>query len=419
MRETIKIAVLGGSGVYTPGLILSMVDNIDSLPKINLVLCGRTQEKLREIHDISNSIAKKFMDRINIVSTSDFESGIEGSDLVINQIRVGGFQARQKDEEFAREIGVVEEETMGIVGLSNALRTVPVVLKYAAIVEKYAPEAYFLNFTNPASIVIRALLKRTKLKVFGVCDLPEVITHRISTILNIDRENLYFKYVGLNHLGWVIDVLKNGNSLMAAVIDKADRFEDLGIKEDVIKFSNAVPVPFLKFYYNPDEQIQKAKKKEITRGEELLMIQADLIASYKKDEVKNNPESVKSLLFQKRKPVWYEYSVVPAIVSLFGRKHSTHIIMHRNDGVLSMLYDDDIIEGNAYIDENGIKMIKDNDLPSVAEGLVKSVAQYERFCVDAVFNPTDTNLLKALLAHPLVFSYGTAKKSLKYLRQQH
>ena len=418
MREAIKISVLGGSGVYTPGLVLSLIENIDSLPKINLVLCGRTQEKLNRIYEVTSSIAKRFTDKINIVSTTNFESGIEGSDIVINQIRVGGFEARQRDEEFAREIGVVEEETMGIVGLANALRTVPVVLKYASIVEKYAPDAYFLNFTNPASMVIRALSKRTKLKVFGVCDLPEVITHRISAILNIARENLYFKYVGLNHLGWVIDVLKNGNSLMKTVIEKADRFEDLGIKRDIIEFSGAVPVPFLKFYYEPDEQIKKAKERELTRGKELLLLEGELIKSYSKDEVKNDPEKVKSLLFQKRKPVWYEYSVVPSIVSLFGKRHSTHIIMYPNNGVLNILDDDDIIEGNAYLNENGIKMINDGKLPQVAEGLVKSVARYERFCVEAIFDPTDTNLLKALLAHPLVPSYNIAKKSLGYLRKQ-
>ena len=418
MRDAIKISVLGGSGVYTPGLILSLIDNIKNLPRINLVLCGRTQEKLDKIFDVSNSITKKFADRINIVATTNFESGIEGSDIIINQIRVGGFAARQKDEEFAREIGIVEEETMGIIGLANALRTVPVVLKYASLAEKYAPDAYFLNFTNPASMVIRALNIRTKLKIFGVCDLPEVITHRISAILNISRENLYFKYVGLNHLGWVIDVLKNGDSLMRSVIEKADRFEDLGIKEDIIKFSGAVPVPFLKFYYSPDEQTKKSKKRELTRGKELLLLEEELIKSYSDDEVKNDPETIKSLLFNKRKPVWYEYSVVPSIVSLFGNRKSTHIIMHKNDGVLDSLENDDIIEANAYIDENGIKMIKDGELPAIGKGLVKSVAAYERFCVEAIFDPTDNNLLKALMAHPLVPSYSVAKRSLTYLRKQ-
>ena len=418
MREAIKISVLGGSGVYTPGLILSLLDNIDYLPRINLVLCGRTEEKLNRIYEVASSIVKNHRERINIVATTNFESGIEGSDIVINQIRVGGFHARQKDEEFAREIGVVEEETMGIIGLANALRTIPVVLKYASLVEKYAPDAYFLNFTNPASMVIRSLNNKTRLKVFGVCDLPEVITHRISAILNISRENLYFKYVGLNHLGWIIDVLKNGNSLMAGVIEKADRFDDLGIRGDFIRFCNAVPVPFLKFYYDPDEQIKKSKDKSITRGKELLLLEDELINSYSKDEVKNSREKIKELLFNKRKPVWYEYSVVPAIVSLFGNKHSTHIIMHRNNGVLNSLKDDDIVEANAYMDDNGIKMIKDGELPQFAEGLVKSVATYERFCVNAIFDPTDSNLIKALLAHPLVPSYGIAKKSLNYLRKQ-
>ncbi len=418
MREAIKVSVLGGSGVYTPGLIIALLSRINELPRINLVLCGRTEEKLNKILKVADVLLKDKKDKIKVVSTTDFEKGIEGSDIVINQIRVGGFSARAKDEEFAREMGIVEEETMGIVGLANSIRTIPVVLKYAAIVEKRAPDAYFLNFTNPASMVIRALTLKTKLKVFGVCDLPEVITHRIASILNFNRNDLYFKYSGLNHLGWVYDVLKNGKTVLKGILDKSDRFKDLGIKKEYIDIAKAIPVPFLKFYYDPEEQIEKFKNKGLTRGEELLRLEDMLLSSYSEINESASPDEIKTLLFKSRRPVWYEYSVVPVLVSLFGKSGNVHIIMHKNDGVIDFLDKDDIIESNAYIDRMGIKMIKDGDLPVEVQGLIKSVALYERYSVEAVFNPTERNLIKALVMHPLVPSLKVVKKSIKYLREQ-
>ena len=418
MREAIKISVLGGSGVYTPGLVMALLDRIEELPRINLVLCGRTEEKLKAVLKVAESLVKGLENKIRVVSTTDFEKGLEGSDIVINQIRVGGFSARAKDEEFARELGIVEEETMGVVGLANAMRTIPVVLKYASIVEKVAPDAYFLNFTNPASMVIRALSLKTDLKVFGVCDLPEVITHRIADILNTKREELYFKYAGLNHLGWVFDVLKNGKSLLNAVLEKADRFEDLGIRREYIEIGGAIPVPFLKFYYEPGKQIEHARSRNITRGEELLNLEGFLLSAYRDKKILSNPESIRELLFKNRKPVWYEYSVVPVIVSLFGNKAGTHIIMYRNNGVIDFLEDGDIIEANASIDNMGIKMIKDGRLPDIAEGLMKSVALYEKYAVEAVFDPTDINLIRALMMHPLVESIETARASIRYIKSQ-
>jgi 6-phospho-beta-glucosidase len=418
MKDKIKIAVTGGSGVYTPGLMLSIVKNIDKLPEMDIVLCGRTKDKLEKIFTVSDLIASESKGRLRVYRNTSMEDAIEGSDVVINQVRVGGFEARSRDESFAGELGIVEEETIGVVGLSNALRTIPVVLRYAELTEKLAPDAWFLNFTNPASMTIRAIKRKTGLKVFGVCDLPEVLAHAISDALGESRENLYFKYAGINHMGWITDVIKSGKSIINAVFGIAEKLGHLGVDPDIIRFSGAVPVPFLKYYYHPDIQIEKARKKGITRGDELNQLESELLKVYSDKSIQGRIGAIKSLLFQKRNPVWYEYCVAPVLVSLFGEVHSTHIVMIENNGAVEELADDDIAEVTAYIDGNGIKPVKDTKIPLIAKGLLKSIACFESLAVDAVSEPDENNILRALMSHPAVPSYRIAKESLSYLMKQ-
>ena len=418
MREKIKITVLGGSGVYTPGLVISLMKSIDKLPEINLVLCGRTEKKLEIVFMTADRIARESEGRLKIERTTSVEGAVEGSDIVINQIRAGGFTARAEDESFAETLGIVEEETIGIVGLANALRTIPVVMRYAELIERISPDAWLLNFTNPASMTIRAIKKKTRLKVFGVCDLPEVMTHTIAESIGEERQSMYFQYAGINHLGWITDVIKSGKSVFSRVIEKSGEFNKLGIAAEIVRFTGAVPVPFLKYYYNPDEQIEKAGRKSMTRGDELKKLENELMGAYSDESLRNNTREIKSLLFSRRNPVWYEYCVVPVIISLFGNIHSTHIIMMENNGVVEELDRDDVVEITAYIDENGIKPVKDGVIPVNGRGLLRSVACFERLAVEAVFHPTEENILKALLCHPLVPSLNIAKAALPYLMKQ-
>ena len=84
-----------------------------------------------------------------------------------------------------------------------ALRTVPFALSYARVIESVAPQAWFINFTNPAGLITQALTQNTKLRVIGICDTPIELFHRIAEALGEKYSDMEFDYSGLNHLGWV------------------------------------------------------------------------------------------------------------------------------------------------------------------------------------------------------------------------
>ena len=101
---------------------------------------------------------------------------------MLSSLRVGGMAARARDERIAIEEGLAGQETTGPGGVAMALRTLPVALAHARIVERLAPKAWFINFTNPAGLITQALCQHTQLKVVGICDTPAELLHRIAHV---------------------------------------------------------------------------------------------------------------------------------------------------------------------------------------------------------------------------------------------
>ena len=99
--------------------------------------------------------------RLAVTSTTDAEAALSDARYVVNQIRVGGLQARALDETFPRSFELPGEETVGPGGFANALRTIPVAMKYAQLIERVAPKATLLTFANPSSAKRRLSRVRT------------------------------------------------------------------------------------------------------------------------------------------------------------------------------------------------------------------------------------------------------------------
>ena len=139
-------------------------------------------------------------------------------DFVLSSLRIGGMAARAEDERIAIEEGLAGQETTGPGGVAMALRTVPVALAHARVVERLAPNAWFINFTNPAGLITQALCQLTQLKVVGICDTPAELFHRIAHALGIPPSELRCDYAGLNHLGWVQRVIARGEDVTAKLL---------------------------------------------------------------------------------------------------------------------------------------------------------------------------------------------------------
>ena len=119
-------------------------------------------------------------------TTTDVDDALRGADFVFSAIRVGGLVGRTLDERVALDLGVLGQETTGPGGLAYALRTVPVALDLARRTRELAPDAWFINFTNPAGIVTEAMQSVLGDRVIGICDSPIALARRAIGALRLD-----------------------------------------------------------------------------------------------------------------------------------------------------------------------------------------------------------------------------------------
>src|ERR671937_2814607 len=148
-----KVAVVGGGSTYTPEL----VSGLTRLDVDEFVL----EDVDRERREVVGGMARRMLARQGFAGrlevTGDLDTAVEGADYVLVQIRVGGQEARLRDETAPLACGCIGQETTGAGGFAKALRTVPVVLEIAARARELS-DAWIVDFTNPVGIVTRALL---------------------------------------------------------------------------------------------------------------------------------------------------------------------------------------------------------------------------------------------------------------------
>src|SRR3990172_1762993 len=193
MPDRIKLAVLGGSSVASPDLLRALGQR-PARPPMEVVLLGRTGHKLERVAALSARLAARASVPLTVTHSTDLQRGLEGTDYVLNQVRVGGYQARAYDESFPHKFGLPGEETFGPGGMNNALRTIPVTLDYCRAVEQVAPDALLVNLTNPSSFIQYAVAKYTRVQVVGVCDSPIGLARGIAALLGAPPEEVWGGY---------------------------------------------------------------------------------------------------------------------------------------------------------------------------------------------------------------------------------
>ncbi len=403
MSKNIKVVVLGGSGVVTPELVDVLVQESERRPPLDLVLVGRTREKLEVVGRLCQRMAERATTELNVSFTTDVEAALDGADYVINQIRVGGLKARAFDESFPREFGIPGEETVGPGGFALSLRTVPVVLDYCRLVEKLAPKAIFLNQTNPSSVVQYAITRYTQVSAIGLCNSPVDLIKGIAEILEAPVEELSVSYVGLHHFGWVTKVRWKGEDMMPVVLERVG--DRLGIDPEIIQAIGAVPCPYFRYFFHPDRMLAKQRGRK-PRAEELLQLYAAMLEEYKGWSSSEKPE-----ILAKRGALWYKEIVVPVLLAIINDSREQFIVNVVNNSTIPFLPEEAIVEVPAIVGLNEIRplTVDVKAIPPDVVAMLQLNCAYEMLMVEAIVERSYPKALRALLLNPLVSSVDQAK----------
>src|SRR5690242_613627 len=217
-----KIAIIGAAGVRTPLLIHGLAEAASQLQIDELAFWDTDPERLKAMGRVSTAMAKRSGLRAKFRVCSNPEQAVSGATYIITSIRAGGIEARVKDENIALAHGLVGQETVGAGGFACAMRNLAVMLEYARVIERAAPHATIVNFTNPVGIISQGLLNHSAVNIIGVCDTPLETFESIATAVEKDPFELRFDYLGLNHLGWVRGIRdRNNEDLLPQILASA------------------------------------------------------------------------------------------------------------------------------------------------------------------------------------------------------
>lgn len=423
-KNGLKVAVIGGGSSYTPELVEGFIKKYDEFPVKNLYLADI--EAGREKLEIVGALAKRMVEKagvpMNIQLTLDRREAIRDADFVSTQLRVGLLDARARDERIPARYGLIGQETTGAGGFAKALRTIPVILDICKDMRELAPNAFLLNFTNPAGIVTEAVLKYGGVKTIGLCNLPIGTQMQIARAYDVDLSEVYIEMAGINHLTWTTKIMVDGEDLTDAFLKQAGEAKgltmknipDLGWDEQFLRSLGALPCAYHRYYYMKDEMLEKQQKDLETKGnraEVVKKVEAELFELYKDPDLNVKPPQL-----EQRGGAYYSEVAVNLMTAIYNDKKNIQTVNVRNNGIIPFLPEDVSIEVNAVIGADGaVPLALTRSLGPQIRGLLQVVKAYEELAVEAGVHGNYDAALQALTIHPLVGSAGVAKRLLDEL----
>src|SRR4051794_2426947 len=437
-----KMTLLG-AGVRAPFVLRGLAAGAADLDLDEVVLFDTDAERLELMTSLGAHFAASWGAPFTVRSEPDAGSALAGARFVFSAIRPGQEAARAVDEEVPLKHGVLGQETTGPGGFAMALRTIPAMVGYGRLIERVAPNALLVNFTNPVGIVMQALHDHTSVRAIGICDGPISMQRSVAAFLGVPREQVHADYAGLNHCGWIHRVLVDGEDRLPEVLD---RFEELQAADEqwalfdseLVRSIGMLPMEYLYFYYYRDTAVEHIRGSGSSRGRQLqalndalwpvlrARIDAGDLPGAQAAWERAMGERDATYFARERGEVVAEdlepgdvfegegYEGVPtAVMAAAPRRRKTPLIVDvANRGAIGALEDDDVVEVTCLVDEHGAHPIAQGRLPDAATDLLSQVKLYERRTVEAAITGSYEAALEALLVHPLVASYPTAKRIL-------
>jgi 6-phospho-beta-glucosidase len=430
-----RLTILGGGGFRVPLVHRALLSDEGPGRVTDLVLHDVEPARLRTIGRVLEEAARSHGSAgPQVHLETDLESAVRGTDFVFSAIRVGGLAGRVCDERTALDLGVLGQETTGAGGVCYGLRTVPVAMRIAETVRRVAPEAYVINFTNPAGMVTEAMSRVLGDRVVGICDSPVGMFKRVARALGVRPEDAEFDYAGLNHLGWLRRVL----------VDGLDRLPDLLVDPpalltteegrlfgpDWLASLGTVPNEYLWYWYYRTDAVAAEQRAGRTRGEILLEQQHDFWAEEPDGSAfarweRARLERESTYMADSREATGsgereqedldgggYD-RVALQLMRAIARDEATTLVLNvPNRGTLHGLDADAVVEVPCAVDARGWRPHPAAPLDPHAFGMVTTMKAVERTTIEAALSGSYATATKALALHPLVGSVTVARSIL-------
>lgn len=423
-----SIVIAGGGSTYTPEIILMLLDNLDRLPLRCIKLYDNDEERQNKVAKACEILIKEKDPSIEYVATTDPEIAYTDVDFCLAHIRVGKLEMRSLDEKIPLKYGVVGQETCGPGGMAYGLRSIPGVLENIDYMEKYSPNCWMLNYSNPASIVAEACRRyRPNSRVINICDMPIGMENTIARILGFNnRKEMDIRYFGLNHFGWWTSIKdKDGNERIHDLIahqlqygnclkdDDASHYTDSSwfdtarkVKDIISVDPTMCPNSYFQYYLFGDDIVAHTNP-NYTRADQVVDTREKRVFGECARIAQNG--SAKDTTLQIG--IHASFIVDLATALAFNTKERMLLIV-QNNGAIENFDPEAMVEIPCIVGKDGYEPLSIGKIPTFQKGLMEQQVCVEKLVVDAYEQHSYNKMWQALTLSKCVPSANIAKKIL-------
>ncbi|GAB6099611.1 6-phospho-alpha-glucosidase [Halanaerocella petrolearia] len=423
-QDEFSVVIAGGGSTFTPGIVLMLLDNLDKFPIRKLKFYDNDKERQDTIAQACKIILEEKAPEIEFLATTDPEEAFTDVDFVMAHIRVGKYQMRELDEKIPLKHDVVGQETCGPGGIAYGMRSIGGILEIIDYMEEYSPDAWMLNYSNPAAIVAEATRRlRPDSKVLNICDMPVGIETRMAEIAGLDsRKEMNVRYYGLNHFGWWSSITdQEGNDLMPQIKEHVaeygyttqngdlqhddESWNDTFLKaRDVYEVDpTTLPNTYLKYYLFPDYVVDHSDK-EYTRANEVMNGREDFVFSEAEKIIEN--QSTEDCEFEIDEHASYIVDLARAIA--YNTKERMLMIVE-NKGAIENFDPTAMVEIPCLVGSEGPEPLSIGEIPQFQKGLMEQQVSVEKLVVEAWIEGSYQKLWQAITLSKTVPSAKVAK----------
>ena len=427
-----NVVIVGGGSHRNPDLMAMLADNKDRFPIRRICLYDTESERQEIMGKYGEILMREYYPELEeFAYTTDPDVAFKDVDFALMQIRAGRLPMREKDEKIPLSHGCVGQETCGAGGFAYGLRSVPDIIELVKMIRKHSPEAWILNYSNPAAIVAEAT-KRVfpdDHRILNICDMPIAIMDQYANILKCSRKDFEPRYFGLNHFGWFTHIYdkKTGEDLepkiKELILSGEDLFKLSGVDEHTMEpswietykfmanilkdYPEYLPNTYLKYYLYPKHVVETSDP-NYTRANEVMDGKEKRCYEMMEEVIKLGKLKGTEYEIKPGRGVHASY-IVDLACAIINNTNEIFLIITKNKGVIPNVDENMMVEVACRVGANGVEPLALDPIPTFYKGIMENQYAYEKLTVDGLFERDKTKLLQALALNRTVTDTDTAK----------
>ena len=427
-----NVVIVGGGSHRNPDLMAMLADNKDRFPIRRICLYDTESERQEIMGKYGEILMREYYPELEeFAYTTDPDVAFKDVDFALMQIRAGRLPMREKDEKISLSHGCVGQETCGAGGFACGLRSVPDIIELVKMIRKHSPEAWILNYSNPAAIVAEAT-KRVfpdDHRILNICDMPIAIMDQYANILKCSRKDFEPRYFGLNHFGWFTHIYdkKTGEDLepkiKELILSGEDLFKLSGVDEHTMEpswietykfmanilrdYPEYLPNTYLKYYLYPKHVVETSNP-NYTRANEVMDGKEKRCYEMMEEVIKLGKLKGTEYEIKPGRGVHASY-IVDLACAIINNTNEIFLIITKNKGVIPNVDENMMVEVACRVGANGVEPLALDPIPTFYKGMMENQYAYEKLTVDGLFERDKTKLLQALALNRTVTDTDTAK----------